>query len=285
MLEVKEKSVIEQTQPEKNEEPTAEKVEALEKVEIKPQTNSRFELARALGKTESGLKKEFYEYQIKGFMAKTGCFNLEAQENFSETDGFLNSVKSGVGEYAVTPYFFGGVKGAQKKVKDLQLKLTAVLDFPKGESSYYARLADVKQAVKRGFKSIMVTIPDLSLFLKNPSKTKMQLNRLSRLTKNRLGLIVKTDGDFEKLKKALAHLMPVKAERLVLYVRGADDKDVGACAKTALSYTGKKQLFVYADTDNAEQVAELLSLKVDGVYLKNPTVVCKALQEKFSVYA
>ncbi len=278
MLENQEK--IENVQTEEEQESINE---VQESIEVKPQTDPRFDLARALGKTESGLKNEFYDYQIKGFMAKTGCFNEEAQENFSETDGFSSLLKTGVGEYAVTPYFFSGLKCAQKKVKDTPLKFTAILDFPRGESSYYARLADVKQAVKSGFKSIMLTVPDLSLFLKNPSKTKTQLNRLSRITKNRLGLVIKSNDDLEKLKKALAHLMSVKAERLVLYVSGCQVQDVTSYTKTALTYSGKKKLFVCVDTERADVVAELLSLKVDGVYLKNPLIVSKQLQEKFSI--
>ena len=283
MLEVEQRIENEQTEKEQLESKKEQKQETNEKIEVKPQTDTRFDLARALGKTESGLKNEFYDYQIKGFMAKTGCFNDEVQENFSETDGFTSLIRSGVGEYAVTPYFFSGLKGAQKKVKDSPLKFTAILDFPKGESSYYARLADVKQATKRGFKSIMITVPDIALFLKNPSKTKMQLNRLSKISKNRLGLIVNSNGDNEKLKKALAHLMSVKAERLVLRINGEERDCVSTFTKTALTYSGKKKLFVCIDSEKTDIVAELLSLKVDGVYLKNPLVVSKELQKKFSV--
>lgn len=253
--------------------------------EQKKEVNQQFELAKILGKTESGLKSEFYDFQIKGFMAKTGCFNPETQEDFSETDEFLKVVKAGVLEYAVTPYFFGGAKNAIKKAKSYPLKLTAVLDFPKGESSYYARLADAKQAVKSGFSSIMLTLPSVSLFIKNPSKIKAQLNRISRVTKNRLGLIVKPDGDLDKFKKTLAHLMSVKAERLVIIIKESECADFSNYARIALSYSGKKKLYVFTDTESTQKVADLISLKVDGVYLKNPLAVSKNLEEKFSVHA
>ncbi len=268
---------------EKVEENSVEKETVLEKATIEKTTDERFELAKILGKTESGLKSEFYDFQIKGFMAKTGCFNPETQEDFSETDEFLKVAKSGVLEYAVTPYFFTGAKNAIKKAKSYPLKLTAVIDFPKGESSYYARLADAKQAVKGGFSSIMLTLPSVSLFVKNPTKIKTQLNRISRVTKNRLGLIIKPDNDLDKFKKTLAHLMSVKAERLVIIIKEKECNDFLANARIALSYAGKKKLFVLTDTESTQKVADLFSLKVDGVYLKNPLAVSKTLEEKFSV--
>lgn len=255
----------------------------VENKEKQSDSGERFYLAKVLGKTESGLKSEFYDYQIKGFMAKTGWFNPEIAEDLSDSDEFLKVAKSGVLECAVTPYFFGGAKNAIKRAKSYPLKLTAVLDFPKGESSYYARLADAKQAVKGGFNSIMLTLPSVSLFIKNPSKIKAQLNRISRVTKSRLGIIVKPDSDMDKFKKALAHLMSVKAERLVLTISEKECSDFSSYARTALTYAGKKKIFVLTDTESAEKVADLISLKVDGVYLKNPLVVCKTLQEKFSV--
>ena len=273
--EIENAPVIEKQEQEENKEKDAE-----EKGETPPVVDTRFGLASVLGKTESGLRNEFYNYQIKEFMAKVGVCNLEISE-FPTAEEMNALIKTGVFEYSLTPFFYEAFKSVERKLSS-GVKFNAVLDFPKGEGSHIARLREVKVAMKNGANKVYITLPNLSIIVKNTSKIKAQLIKISRVCKSKLGLIVICEGDDDKLKKALKMIESIKVERVVLF--GKDGRGAGkqelSLAKQILS---NKKVFVYTDCENADAVAEFISLKADGVYLKNPLLIGKDLKEKFMI--
>ncbi len=294
MLGLKEKSekIVQEEQEEQEKQEKQEKQEeketlsVIEKEETEakdakaPATDTRFGLAEVLGKTQSGLMNEFYDYQIKEFMAKVGAFDLEIND-FPSPEQLNSLAKIGVLEYSLTPFFYEFFKGVEKKLTG-GVRINAVLDFPKGESSHIARLQEAKFAIRNGVDKVYLTLPSLSLIVKNLSKIKAQLIKISRICKNKLGLIIICDGDEDRLKKVLKMIESIKVERVILFgknQKGADKRDL-AVAKQILS---NKKVFVYVDQENADTVVEFIALKADGVYLKNPLQIGKDLKEKFLI--
>ena len=264
----------------KEEKDVAPVLEKEETNKTAPAVDARFKLAGVLGKTESGLMNEFYDFQIKEFMTKVGAFNLDANE-FPTIDALNELAKIGVLEYCLTPFFYANAKGLGKKSAG-GIKYSAILDFPKGESSFIAQVKDAKFAVKSGVEKIYLTLPKLSLIVKNAGKIKAQLIKISRICRSKLGLILISDGDENNLKKALKMIESIKVERVMLLgkdQKGADKRDL-EMAKQVLS---NKKVFVYTDQENADGVAEFIALKADGVYLKNPLLIGKDLKEKFVI--
>ncbi|MBO7345774.1 MAG: hypothetical protein J6U92_07560 [Clostridia bacterium] len=248
--------------------------------EKEPIVDTRFKLAGVLGKTESGLMNEFYDFQIKEFMTKVGAFNLDVSE-FPTVDALNELAKIGVLEYCLTPFFYSSAKGLGKKSAG-GIKYSAILDFPKGESSFVAQVKDAKFAVKSGVEKVYLTLPSLSLIVKNAGKIKAQLIKISRICKSKLGLVLISDGDENNLKKALKMIESIKVERIMLFgkdQKGADKRDL-TLAKQVLS---NKKVFVYTDQETADGVAEFIALKADGIYLKNPLLIGKDLKEKFAI--
>lgn len=248
--------------------------------EKEPIVDTRFKLAGVLGKTEIGLMNEFYDFQIKEFMTKVGAFNLDVSE-FPTVDAINELAKIGVLEYCLTPFFYSSAKGLGKKSAG-GIKYSAILDFPKGESSFVAQVKDAKFAVKRGVEKVYLTLPSLSIIAKNAGKIKAQLIKISRICKSKLGLVLISDGDENNLKKALKMIESIKVERIMLFgkdQKGADKRDL-TLAKQVLS---NKKVFVYTDQETADGVAEFIALKADGIYLKNPLLIGKDLKEKFAI--
>lgn len=283
---VTEETIIEETTLSDGEEEKVEQVEnEIEEVESLPKTETgEFHLARALGKTESGLKNEFYAYQIKELMAKV--VKIASPEEFFKGNGEAMAnelIKYGVGEISVTPFSYQYCKNVEDKIGKNKLRFSAMLDYPLGQSSFRARVVEVREALKNGLDGITVAIPKPETFIATAGRVKPQLSKLSNLTKNRLGFALDADCPTETLKKALKAVEGIKAGHIALVVQKVSGETLTAAVKTALINKGNKKLYVYAGSLSPEELSSLIELKVDKVYLENAVDIGKALSEKFGV--
>ncbi len=249
--------------------------------QTKTEEKSSFDLARALGKTEDGLKAEFYAYQIRELMAKVGKIAY-AVDFSSGAEKMKDLIKYGTGSVCVTPLYFERCREFENKVGKGKIRFSTVIDYPNGESSIKAQIADVKNAVRYGLDKITVTVPRYEV-LSCISGIKNRLNKLSRVAKKGFGYGIICDGNEENLKKALKLLEGVKAERIVLITGDLDVEKVVLSIKLAIAVKGKKQVYVYTNLGGAEDVSIMIENKADGVYTASANEVAEKLCEKFGI--
>lgn len=281
---ITEDKVTEDTITEEVDVPVDEVEEAVDEDAKVSENKVEFDLARALGKTESGLKNEFYVYQIKELMSKV--VKIASPEEFFKGSGEVMAtelIKYGICEISVTPFSYQYCKNIEQKIGKHKIKFSAMLDYPFGQSSFRARGAEVREALKNGLDGITLTVPKTEIFVATASRVKPQLSKLSNITKNRLGFAIDADCPTETLKKAFKAVEGIKAAHISLIVDKVFGETLIVAVKTALSLKGNKKLYVYASTLSIDELSSLIELKVDKVYLQNAAETAKALSEKFGV--
>lgn len=266
----------ETTEREQEEKPT---VVAFEE----PQEKDKFDLAKVLGKTESGMKKEFYVYQIKKLMAKLGK-TVERETvsgEFVKDFGLL--CEFGVGETIVSPSYYNECREAEKKNKKSGVKFCALIDYPNGESSFKAKIADVKDAVKNGVDAIIAVMPTNAVSLSRLSEEKYRINKLSKVAKNSFGVGVNAKIDSDDFRKVLKAVEGVNAKKLVLLCDGMEFSAVKRVVSEATDFKGDKELCVLTNTKQLEELSALLESGADKVYSPFVIEIGNRLLDKFGV--
>ena len=238
-------------------------------------------LARALGKTESGLKSEFYLYQIKELLSRLG--NITSIDAFNKNSQVINDlIKYGVGYVVVTPVYFELCRALESKIGKGKIKFATVIDYPNGESSFKAQLVDVKNAVRFGLDSITVTVPNAEV-ISAVGGIKARLNKLSRAARHGFGYAIVADGNEETLRKTLKSLDGVKAKHVMLIVDKLDKEAALKAVKVAAELKGKKRLIVYTTLSVSGDISAITELNADEVYTKSANSIAAELYNKFGI--
>lgn len=238
-------------------------------------------LARALGKTESGLKSEFYLYQIKELLSKLG--NITSADAFSKNSQVIfDLIKHGAGYVVVTPVYFELCRAIESRIGKGKIKFATVIDYPNGESSFKAQLVDVKNAVRFGLDTITVTVPNADV-VAAVGGIKARLNKLSRAARHGFGYAIVADGNEETLKKTLKSLDGIKAEHVMLIVDKLDKETALKSVKAAAELKGKKRLIVYTTLAVSEDISSITELNADAVYTKSVNSIAAELYNKFGI--
>ncbi len=247
------------------------------------QEEDKFNLAKVLGKTETGMKKEFYVFQIKELMAKLGkTVGKETTSNEFVKD-FKSLCEFGVGEILATPAYYHECREAEKKNKNSYVKVCALIDYPNGESSFKARLADVKDAVKNGVDGVVVVMPTNAVALSRLSEEKSRMIRFAKASKHSFGLAIDGKIDGDNLRKVLKAVDGISAEKLVLICSGMDFSAVKRSLLDVASFKGTKQLCVITELNKLEEISLLFENGADKVYSPFVIDVGNQLLDKFGV--
>ena len=231
------------------------------------QEQDKFGLAHLLGKTESGLKTEFYAYQIKEVMRSVVKSFPQGQLDVEEIEkACSNCVKFGAMELAITPYTYQVLKGIESKFGKDAIKFSAMIDFPYGESSHKARIADVKTAVANGADNITVAFPVKALSFGSIGTEKARLNKLCKVSKQTLGVSIKADLCEEDMKKMLKVIDGTRLSHVMLNAEDASLSTITQAISILSKQKGNKKIFVYSTVKSIDDLSTLLSLKVDKIY-------------------
>ena len=247
------------------------------------QEEDKFNLAKVLGKTETGMKKEFYVFQIKELMAKLGkTVGKETTSNEFVKD-YKSLCEFGVGEILVTPAYYHECREAEKKNKNSCVKVCALIDYPNGESSFKARLSDVKDAVKNGVDGVVVVMPTSAVAMSRLSEEKSRMIRFAKTAKHSFGVAIDGNVDGDNLRKTLKAVDGIPAQKLVLVCRGMDFSAVKRVLLDVASFKGTKQLCVITELNKLEEISLLFENGADKVYSPFVIDVGNQLLDKFGV--
>lgn len=248
------------------------------------EVQDKFDLAHLLGKTESGLKTEFYAYQIKEVMSSVAKSFLPEKFDAEQIEkAYAECVKFGAKEIAVTPYMYQACKYVESKFVKGQVKFGAFIDFPYGESSHKARIADVKYAIANGVDLITATFPIKAFSLGSVGVEKARLNKLCKVAKRSLGVSVNVDLDDEDMKKMLKIIDGTRVAHVTLRAENASMSTITKALSMLAKQKGNKKIFVYSTINNIEDLSTLLELKVDKIYTPYLEEIGYALCAKFGI--
>ncbi len=261
---------------------TAEKEPA--EIQGESSVSDKFDLAHLLGKTESGLKTEFYAYQIKEVMSSVaksfifGAFQVEDLEK-----AYSECVKFGAREIAVTPYMYQACKNTESKFLKGQIKFGAMIDSPYGESSHKARIADVKSALANGVDLMTVTFPIKAFTLGSIGLEKARLNKLCKVAKRSLGISIRADLGEDDMKKMLKVIDGTRISHVMLCAENMPMSTVSQALSMLAKQKGNKKIFIYSTIKSIEELSTLLELKVDKIYTPYLEEIGYGLCAKFGI--
>lgn len=301
-IKLKEKPAEEKTVVEENKQEIIEEEIALDKVEqpvIQAQapvveekvvvvnqepSQDKFSLAGLLGKTESGMKTEFYAYQIKELMQSVVKVLPKKQLSVEELDKIYNDVvKYGGKEILVTPYFYSACRGLESKYGYGNINFSAITDYPYGESSFKARIVDVKEGIKNGIDLISVVMPSRAYSMGALNSEKARLNKLCKIRKGKVGIALNINYDVEDLRKIIKVISGLKCEYITLLCENCAINRIVEAVNVILDKKFDKKIYVYSAVSNVDDLSKLLELKVSKVYTENFEAIGRELERKFEV--
>jgi len=250
---------------------------------IYPYLNDKFDLAPLLGKTESGMKTEFYIYQIKEFMKSVGVFFAPDIKIDKAMEVFKETKRYGADEISVPPYLYPTCKNLESKFGRNVVKFGTLIDYPNGESSFKGRIADVKDAVKNGLDVITLTLPTRLCSLGNLGVEKSRINKLYKVSKHCLGVAVKADILADEMKKIVKMIDSTKVEHITLLAENLSVEQILDAVKIVNQYKGWRKVYVYSNITELSKLSTIIESKVDKVYTPNVSAIGRSLTEKFGI--
>lgn len=277
-----EEQVVDQIEEQADEQQTEEIVQPVV-IQQEPQTD-KFSLAGLLGKTESGMKTEFYAYQIKEFMQSVGKVMLKNRITKEELDKAYNDlIKYGGNEISISPYMYRACKQIEEKYGIGKIKFSTIVDYPRGESSFKARVADVREGVKHGLDLITVVVPVNAFSMGSLSEEKLKLSKICKIRKGKVGVAVGVDYQPEEFKKIVKMLDGIKCSHVALLCENVDISKIVDAVRMLIDRKIDKKIFVYTSISTLNDLSRLVELKVDKVYTNQFENIGQELEKKFDV--
>lgn len=248
------------------------------------EVKDKFDLAHLLGKTESGLKTEFYAYQIKELMRSMAKIIPQKSLTVEELENiYKECVKYGADEICVSPYFYQICHNLENKFGKGKIKFGVMVDYPNGESSFKARLTEVKNATHNGLDSVTVVFPSRAFSLGMVGAEKSRLIKLKKAGKRAVGVAISADLNGEQIKKFLKVIDGIKFTHITLLAEGLSVDKIAEALRAISAQKGGKKVYVYSSIKSADEMSALLEYKVDKIYTTELESIGFALTEKFGI--
>ena len=241
-----------------------------------------FKFASVFGKTEKGLKDEFYAYQIRSLMERTGL-PIERKTEKRITEEFEQAVNIGVGEILLTPCLFPTLIRAKECKPSSKSKVCVIVDYPLGESSFKARVADVKYCLKNGADKVSVVLGEPAVNFGHVGIERLRLNKLFKTSKGKLGVALNADFSEEQLVRAVKIIENSKVKHVMLIAKNKNSASIIQAIRLIKAMKEPKEIFVLCDIGDLEEFSAILMENPSVIYTSSAEKVYKALKEKFGL--
>jgi deoxyribose-phosphate aldolase len=237
-----------------------------------------------LGKSQGKLKREFYFYQVRELMQKVGL-HVKEKKTLGEIEDCIKQATSlGVKDILVTPFYFSVLRGL--KLRDRKsFKVGVAVDYPLGENALKGKLADVKEACKKGADYVFCSLPQNTSSLSCFGEERRKIGKCGKACKKPFGLIAQASTEETELIRIVKNTDSVKSKALVIHGTAKDVYALKEAVRTAVLYKGKRQVYVITDVQNAQDLVVLMDSKVDKVFTPHAHLIAKQFSDNAEIYS
>lgn len=242
---------------------------------------SRF--ADILNKDEDAIIEECKLFQIRNIMSRISKALVRRGTDAENTRTLVkNAIKSGLGEIAAAPAYLDNVSDAMKSGEEL--KVSAVVDFPFGESSFKVRFSEIKNSVKKGVDGILTVINTAALKKENAKILKKELKKTGKIKGVEKGAAVNAeDATADDIKQIFKLSEKSGIEYVALMFGSITETELVAKMKEINAIKGKTPVKVMANVDDVDGVKTLISLGVSGIITPYADDIARELFKEFKI--
>ena len=254
--------------------------------EEKPSKKVRTEFSRfadILNKDEDAIIEECKLFQIRNIMSRISKALVRRGTDAENTRTLVkNAIKSGLGEIAAAPAYLDNVSDAMKSGEEL--KVSAVVDFPFGESSFKVRFSEIKNSVKKGVDGILTVINTAALKKENAKILKKELKKTGKIKGVGKGAAVNAeDATADDIKQIFKLSEKSGIEYVALMFGSITEAELVAKMKEINAIKGKTPVKVMANVDDVDGVKTLISLGVSGIITPYADDIARELFKEFKI--
>lgn len=252
----------------------------------KPSKKVRTEFSRfadILNKDEDAIIEECKLFQIRNIMSRISKALVRRGTDAENTRTLVkNAIKSGLGEIAAAPAYLDNVSDAMKSGEEL--KVSAVVDFPFGESSFKVRFSEIKNSVKKGVDGILTVINTAALKKENAKILKKELKKTGKIKGVGKGAAVNAeDATADDIKQIFKLSEKSGIEYVALMFGSITEAELVAKMKEINAIKGKTPVKVMANVDDVDGVKTLISLGVSGIITPYADDIARELFKEFKI--
>ena len=247
-----------------------------------PALNDFSRLAGILNKDEKTVIEECKIFQIKKI---TGMLS-KAVVRRGLSDGKIKTLIknvgiSGLNEIAVAPAY---LKSFAERIKEQEVKVCAVVDFPFGEASFKVKLSEIKNCVKAGVDGVLTVINSAALLQDNHTELKKQLKKISRIKGVEKGVAVNAeDVAADDIKRFFRTLEKTGIDYAAFLFGSVSEKELFDKMTEVSKSKGKTRVKVMANVENTDGVKTLIALGAEGIITPYADTVAKELFKEFAI--
>lgn len=240
----------------------------------------KFDLAWALGKSQTDMEKDFYVFEIKELVKKMGCYISAPLDSDQDLiDQVFSMAKYGVKDVLLTPYTASMGKEAFTKA---QVEGAIAIDYPYGESVDAVRKKAIKESVKLKAKDVIIFISTSILAFEPEEKIKKKISKLSKIAKGNLTVGISVLDEF-KSSRLLKILCDCGVRSVLISASSCSMEIQLSLVKKAIEYKGKKKLYLLSDLNSVVDLARFTELGVDKVFTPYVGKIIDELSCRFQV--
>ena len=242
-------------------------------------------IADILGKDELTVLEECKIYQIKKIMSHVEKAVVRYGISDDEARAIINDAMTvNYGGVAISPAYLNTLSSNFKDGEEV--KVSAVIDFPFGESSFKVKHAEIKNAVKAGVDEIVVVFPAQLLQDNKESvkELKKEMKKIRRVGKVAKGVAVNAeDVNGEDLKRFMRLAEKRKMKFIAFLFGNVTAKELCDKMREIVISKNKAEIKVMANVEDVEGIKTLIAEQADVIVTPFADTIAKELFSEFKI--
>ncbi len=243
------------------------------------------DLSTLTGREKAELIDESLFLQIKKIIARLGKVIVRYSITDAEFEKVLLNLDTlSADGIMISPVYISTCAKFVKKHSLQRLPVSAIIDFPNGESDFKSKLVDARKADRQGVDAVTVMMPVALTVSDKVKELKIQLNKLSSMCQGRVGVAFNaSDCELEDLVRSVKYSEKHGVKRATLVFGSATLAEVLEVVNHVKGAVKSMRLDVLANVNSVEGVVELSKCGVGAVYTPFADDIIRATMQRFNI--